>query len=56
MYDLPKSQETLMQRPFELSSEYLRDRLEEMVQVTLHMLDRLVVCSRLPEFSTNCSP
>jgi len=34
MYDLPKSQETLMQRPFELSSEELRDRLEEMVQVT----------------------
>src|SRR6266545_4356913 len=35
MYDLPKSQETLMQRPFELSSEDLRDRLEEMVQVTI---------------------
>ena len=35
MYDLPKSQETLMQRPFELSSEELRDRLEEMVQVTI---------------------
>jgi len=35
MYDLPKSQETLMQRPFELSSEELRERLEEMVQVTV---------------------
>ena len=31
MYDLPKSQETLMQRPFELSSEELRECLEEMV-------------------------
>ena len=35
MYDLPKSQETLMQRPFELSSEELRERLEEMVQATI---------------------
>ncbi len=35
MYDLPKSQETLMQRPFELSSEDLRERLEEMVQITI---------------------
>jgi hypothetical protein len=33
MYDLPASQETLMQRPFELSSEELHERLEEMVQV-----------------------
>jgi hypothetical protein len=35
MYDLPQSQETLMQRPFELSSEELRECLEEMVQVTI---------------------
>ena len=35
IYDLPKSQETLMRRPFELSSEELRERLEEMVQVTI---------------------
>src|SRR5712692_4240772 len=35
MYDLPKSQETLMQRPFELSSGDLRERLEEMVQITI---------------------
>jgi hypothetical protein len=35
MYDCPKSQETLMQRPFELSSEELRERLEEMVQITI---------------------
>jgi hypothetical protein len=35
MYDLPKSQETLMQRPFELSSVELRERLEEMVQITI---------------------
>jgi hypothetical protein len=35
MYDCPKSQETLMQRPFELSGEDLRERLEEMVQITI---------------------
>jgi hypothetical protein len=35
MYDCPKSQETLMQRPFELSGEELRERLEEMVQITI---------------------
>src|SRR5688572_11054693 len=35
MYDQPQSQETLMQRPFELSGEELRERLEEMVQITI---------------------
>jgi adenine-specific DNA methylase len=43
MSDLPKSQETLMQRPFELSTEELHERLEEMLQVTISV-SRWPIC------------
>ena len=61
MDDWPKSQGTLMQRPFELSSDELRERREDMRQMLLRLdgkvfttasLDQLVIHTRLKEFVT----